>query len=73
MDLLPDVDYKIVYEDLPHKVKAFVTQDYNGFYTIVINHHISYYDAQEAIKHELQHLMNKDFDKFCVNDIEFSI
>lgn len=69
MDLVIDRDYKIVYENLPCRIKGFVTENL-GFFTIVVNLRHSAQIQEETIRHELEHIRNGDFERFCVDDIE---
>lgn len=57
------MDYCIRYIDLPCTIKGLTALDSNGFYNIYINSRLSGYDQREAIKHELTHILRKDFDK----------
>ena len=60
---------KVVYADLPPKVKAF-TACQDGYYTIVLNQNLS--KAQNEISYlpELGHIIKDDFDKEDIQKIE---
>lgn len=49
---------------LPTAIKAVTVPDENGDYNIYINQDLCYCQQQLAIKHELEHINNGDFDSF---------
>ena len=58
--------------DMPHRIKAYTVANKDMSYTIVINAHLSREAMLEAYKHELEHIINGDFEKKCsTNLIEF--
>jgi hypothetical protein len=66
----PD-DYRVVMVDFPGDVLAAVRVDPNGYYTIYINEKLSLQAKREALKHELNHIMQGDFDNhYTIYDIE---
>lgn len=69
--MINGVDYRIEYINLPEAIKGFTVQS-NDFYTIYINlkHGPDVQDI--ALKHEFMHIVNNDFDKCLVNDIELN-
>lgn len=52
------------------KVKGCVRENSDGSYTIFLNSQIGYHEMQKTIKHELSHIMNDDFQKYDINNIE---
>ena len=66
----PD-DYRVIMMDFPGDVLAAVRVDANGYYTIYINDKLSLQAKREALKHELTHIINGDFDNhYTIYDIE---
>jgi hypothetical protein len=57
--------------DLPYKVKAMTTHNYDDSYTVFINSRLCCESQREGYMHELNHIMKKDYDKADVNEIEF--
>lgn len=53
-----------------HKGDEMVTQNEDGGYTILINANITHEARQKAYLHALSHIMNHDFDKKDVQNIE---
>ena len=69
-DLIQGRDYIVVYtNDFPISCKGTVTKN-GDFYVIFINSHHSYEVQQSTLFHELEHIINGDFDKYNVNEIE---
>ena len=64
----------VMYADLPGTVKGMLvrTFDEEECYTIVINSKLNAEQRLEAYRHELQHLMENDFDStdMSVDEIE---
>ena len=64
----------VMYADLPGTVKGMLVRklDEEECYTIVINSKLNAEQRLEAYRHELQHLMENDFDKadVSVDEIE---
>lgn len=56
---------------LPSRVKGFSTKNDDNTYTIILNSRLNYEQQLKSYKHELFHIINKDFDKSDVDDIEF--
>lgn len=71
--LIEGADYRIVCENLPISIKGFTLQDTECFYTIFINLQHSICIQRETIKHELTHILNNDFQKFNVSEIEMNM
>lgn len=61
---------RVVYADLPPKVKGFTVLN-DDFYTIVLNHNLTREQNEVTYKHELQHIKNRDFEKMDIQDIEY--
>lgn len=64
------LDYKIIYMDLPIRIKGFVKET-DGFFDIVLNQNLSYEQNVQSFFHELIHIENDDFSKFNVQLIEY--
>ena len=56
------LDYEVVYEDMPPKIKAF-TVCADDKYIIVLNSTLSYEQNRISFYHEIDHIKNGDFDK----------
>lgn len=54
-------DYRIILQDLPCTIHAFVRMATDGTYTIVLNSRLSREMQEEALKHELEHIKHDDF------------
>ncbi len=67
-----NTNYQTVYQNLPYKVKGFVTYNTaDDFYTIVLNSRHSHSMNVETYKHELKHITNEDFyNPLNINNIE---
>lgn len=56
---------------LPYSIKAFVVQNEDMSYTIVLNDSLSYEQNRTSYLHEYNHIINGDYDKQCsVDEIE---
>lgn len=62
--------FHFVFKDFPTKIGACITPNEDGTYTIFINSRLSKYQQAKALRHELDHMFNDDFDKLDINDIE---
>ena len=62
-------DVFIYYVPLPSKVKEFVTPCQDG-YTIYINDSLSNEEQLSAYYHAMIHIVDHDFEKYDVQDIE---
>lgn len=59
------------YIDLPCTVKGLTVQDEEGDYNVYINAKLSYETNQQTLQHEMQHIVNNDFNQLMhVKDIE---
>lgn len=59
--------------DMHCKVREQVVKNEDDSYTILINARLNCEQQMEAYQHALRHIMNNDFDKDNVNEIEFGI
>lgn len=59
---------RIIVVSMPASVRAY-TICKDDYYTIVLNDNLSYEQRQKSYLHELQHIMNKDFEKQCSADL----
>ncbi len=55
---------------LPSGINGFVREN-DGYYTVVLNPNKSYCVQKQTIAHEIDHILNDDFDKNQVDDAEF--
>lgn len=62
-------DVFIYYVSLPSRVKEFVTPCQDG-YTIYINDSLSKEEQLSAYYHAMIHIIDQDFDKYDVQQIE---
>ena len=62
-------DVKVVYADLPIRVKAF-TVLHDGYYTIVLNQNLSREQNKSSYLHEMKHIENNDFGHSDIRRIE---
>ena len=55
---------RVIFENLPCKIKGFCVRSWDGdaYYTIVLNARLSHAQHLETYKHELEHILNEDFD-----------
>ena len=63
-------EINVIIMDNPYGIKGSTNPNKDGSYTIIINAHLSFEDQKKAYKHELEHILNGDFDKLNVNEIE---
>ena len=66
--ITPDVNCKII--DFPVKGKEMVMPNEDGSYTILINARLSQIGRIKAYEHALKHILNDDFEKNDVQEIE---
>ena len=52
------------------KIRACITPNEDGTHTILVNAKLSTYQQAKAVKHEIDHFYENDFEKSDVNDIE---
>lgn len=52
------------------KVKGCTVQNEDGSYTIFLNSRLSIYQQKSTYLHEVAHIINEDFSKYDVNQIE---
>ena len=60
--VIDEGDCSIRYIALPATVRALTARDRDGHYNIYINTRLSADQQQEALLHEMQHLLRDDFD-----------
>lgn len=56
------LEYRVVMLDLPTTVRGYVLRTFDGFCTIVLNSKLNIWQNRKSFKHELDHLLNGDFD-----------
>lgn len=57
--------------DLPtSRVKGCTIPNDDGSYTIILNSRLSAYQQRATYLHEVSHIVNEDFAKYDVNEIE---
>lgn len=61
----------VVLMDNPFGVKGSTNKNEDGSYTIIINSRLSYEDQCSTYKHEINHILNGDFDMDDVQKIEY--
>lgn len=65
------MDIKIIYLDMPSRIKGFVLKHDTASYTIVINPKLTH-DQQKAVYlHELSHIINDDFECDDIDMLEY--
>lgn len=52
----------VVMKDLPNTIKAYTVPNTDGTFTIFINSRLNLDQQQSGYIHELQHIINGDFD-----------
>ena len=64
-------DYRVILLDLPTTVRGYVLRTLDGFCTIVLNSKLNIYQNKKTFKHEIEHIINNDFDsKKSIDAIE---
>ena len=53
-------------------IKGSVIHNKDDSYTVFIDANLSYEEQQEVCRHEMRHILNCDFEKCNVNNIEFN-
>lgn len=66
--MTPDVN--VILMDFPTKGKEMVVTNEDGSYTILINAKLSYDVRMKSYEHAMKHIINGDFDKENVQEIE---
>ena len=65
------IDYiNLVYKSMPYKVKAVSTENADGGYTVFVNQNLTYELQYQAIKHELWHIVQDDFNRDNADDVD---
>ena len=65
--MTPDVNVR--YSDLPATIPAFVKVNCDGSYTIILNSRHTHERHLLSYQHEMNHILNGDYDKKCGADI----
>lgn len=52
------------------RVKGLVRKNEDASYTIILNSRLSHYQHKKTFEHELNHILNEDFEKYDVDNIE---
>lgn len=68
--VIENADFIVRLVPLPDGVHGCVSEDADGFCSIYINSKDGYHRQQKAKKHELNHIINLDFSKDDVAQIE---
>ena len=55
---------------MPYKVKAVSTENADGGYTVFVNQNLTYELQYQAIKHELWHIVQDDFNRDNADDVD---
>lgn len=66
------MEYIIILKDLPCTIKALTIKNDDETYTIFVNSRLNYEQQHKSFQHELQHIQNCDFEKVCVDKIEYN-
>lgn len=63
------MEKRIVFKDMPVKVKSLTKEDSEGFKTVILNSRLSYEENLKSYLHECSH--DNDFGQnFLVNELE---
>lgn len=57
-------------EHAPASFHGMVVKDDDGFYTILLDPNDTYEQRLKTVRHELEHILNGDFSKTDVQEIE---
>jgi len=60
--LVYEFEYRIIYVDMPCSIKAYMSE-IDGFYNIFVNSRLNCEQNEFSIRHELEHIQQKDFYK----------
>lgn len=63
-----DIFVKLI--DMPCDLRGHVNLNYDGSYTIFINARLSHRMQQQVYLHEMHHILNFDFERENVDEIE---
>lgn len=62
-----------IYHDMPTTIRSYVVANADFSFTVVLNSKLSHEQHLLSYKHELEHILNGDYDKKCdVDIIEFN-
>ena len=59
-----------IYANLPTAISAYVVENSDMSYTIVLNSRLSHEKNLDSYRHELKHILENDFSKGNVQEIE---
>lgn len=62
------LEYRVVLIDLPTTVRGYVLRTFDGFCTIVLNSRLNIWQNKKSFKHEIDHILNGDFDSALTAD-----
>jgi len=67
------IDYQVRFIKLGHNVKEAVTKNSDDSYTIFIDNRLCKEAQNEAFLHAIKHILDNDFEKVDVNQIELGV
>ena len=56
------MEYRVVMLDLPTTVRGYVLRSLDGFNTVVLNSRLNIWQNRQTCRHEIDHIINGDFD-----------
>lgn len=59
----------VTYVNMPTTIRSYVVSCQNNYFTIVLNSRLSSEQNIISYKHELEHILNGDYEKKCDVDI----
>ena len=62
----------IMSNDMPYGMPEHIIDNQDGSYTVFLNARLNYETQREGFRHAIDHVMNKDYDKEDVQQIEMS-
>lgn len=66
------MEYIVIFKDLPTTIKALTVKNEDDTYTIIVNSRLSYEQQHKSFQHEINHIVNCDFEKDCADIIEYN-
>ena len=62
-----------IYYNMPTTIRSYVIPNQDGSYAIVLNSKLSHEQNVKSYNHEIEHILNGDYEKKCdVDIIEFN-
>ena len=64
-------ELRVILKDMPARINGFTVKGFDSgedFYTVFINACLSYEQQRKAYAHELDHIVNEDYDSGCSAD-----